>query len=133
MCEQQTHRGVPVAADRSMTLYTSKEDSFLSRIITASFEDDGVLDVSAQDMGEFVKEMWGDSDYEFGVRLKPEAQDHLFDVLRAGQSVESLPDNANAALLALLRQRFAGKHGAVDDLRALLDQHAIAYDWWQWV
>ena len=41
-------------------------------VIWAGLSDDGHLTVTGQDMGPSVERMWGDSDYEYGIRIKPE-------------------------------------------------------------
>ena len=41
------------------------------RSVRLVIEDDGCIRLEAQDMGPTVENIWGDSDYEFWVRVKP--------------------------------------------------------------
>ena len=69
------------------------------RSICVTLEPDGALMLDAQDMGPLVKEVWGDSDYEFWRRIPSEAAARL--------------------AFALLRKLYANREQAVDELRAL--------------
>ena len=71
-----------------------------------TLEPDGTLMLDAQDMGPLVKEVWGDSDYEFGYRVPPEAVGKLACVL--------------------LRKLYAGREQAVDEMRALCAAEGVA-------
>jgi hypothetical protein len=73
----------------------------------------GAVRIDAQDMGESVKEIWGDSDYEFWVDV-PETQ------------LEKL-------LFALLREKYFGRIGAVDEFRDFCQANKIEHKWDNWV
>jgi hypothetical protein len=77
------------------------------RSIIATLEADGTLMLDAQDMGPLVKEVWGDSDYEFWCRIPAEAAGRL--------------------AYALLRKFYANREQAVDELRALCAAENIAH------
>jgi hypothetical protein len=81
----------------SEEIFRQEGDNFRSIMVT--LEADGVLQVDAQDMGPLVKEVWGDSDYEFWCRIPPEAVGKL--------------------AYALIRKHYAGREQAVDEIRAL--------------
>ncbi|MBU6499780.1 MAG: hypothetical protein KGJ41_16785 [Rhodospirillales bacterium] len=73
---------------------------------------DGAIRVDAQDMGEPVEKIWHDSDYEFWV---------------------DVPTAAVAKLaFVLLRERFMGRAGAVDELTALCKREGIEHKWGSW-
>src|SRR5579863_7521895 len=88
-----------LAASRKMTqphsieLYRQEGDPFRSvRLIVNA---DGSIRIDAQDMGKRVEEIWGDSDYEFWVDVPASALRKL--------------------VFALLREKYAGRAGAVDE------------------
>ncbi|MGI9336143.1 MAG: hypothetical protein ACR2RL_23600 [Gammaproteobacteria bacterium] len=70
------------------------------------------IDMSAQDMGPSVEHFWGDSDYEFGVRVKPE--------------------HVNALVFALLKDKYEGAISGVDEFRSFCKANKIPCDWWNW-
>ena len=78
------------------------------RSIIATLEPDGTLMLDAQDMGPPVKEVWGDSDYEFWCRVPPEGVAKL--------------------AYALLRKLYADREQAVDELRALCAAENIPHE-----
>ncbi len=90
----------------SEELYRQEGDNFRSIRVTLS--EDGGLMLDAQDMGPLVKQVWGDSDYEFWCRIPPEG----------------------AAKLAyvLLKQLYANREQAVDELRKLCAAENIPHE-----
>ena len=78
------------------------------RSIIATLEADGTLMLDAQDMGPLVKEVWGDSDYEFWCSIPAEAAGRL--------------------AYALLRKLYANREQAVDELRALCAAENIPHE-----
>lgn len=90
----------------SEEIFRKEGENFRSIIVT--LEADGTLMLDAQDMGALVKEVWGDSDYEFWCRIPPEG----------------------AAKLAyvLLRELYANREQAVDELRALCAAENIPHE-----
>jgi hypothetical protein len=90
----------------SEEIFRQEGDNFRSIIVT--LEPDGTLMLDAQDMGSLVKEVWGDSDYEFWCRIPPEA----------------------AAKLAyvLLKKLYAGREQAVEELRTLCAAENIPHE-----
>ena len=45
------------------------QDGVEYRSVDLALEANGSLDLSAQDVGPMVREYWGDSDYEYGIRI----------------------------------------------------------------
>jgi hypothetical protein len=88
----------------SEEIFRQEGENFRSIMVT--LEADGVLQVDAQDMGPLVKEVWGDSDYEFWCRIPPEAMGKL--------------------AYALIRKHYAGREQAVDEIRALCAEASVA-------
>jgi len=82
------------------------------RSVHLIIEDGGCIRLEAQDMGTTVENGWGDSDYEFAVRVKP----------------------ASLAKLAfeLLREKFSGQLGAVDAFRDWCKSHDVEYEFDSW-
>jgi hypothetical protein len=68
--------------------------------------------MDAQDMGEFVEKIWGDEDYEFWVDVPATALPKL--------------------VFALLRDRYVGRAGAVDEFRDFCKQNGIDHEWSSW-
>jgi hypothetical protein len=73
--------------------------------ISAEIREDGDLQLSGQDIGKVPLEVFGDSDYEYWLRV-PAAQKDLL-------------------LLALIEALYKGDVGAVSKLRALLEARKI--------
>ncbi len=87
----------------STELYRQEGDNF--RSVRLSVTADGSVRLDAQDMGKFVEEVWGDSDYEFGVDVPATALRKL--------------------VFSLLREKYAGRSGAVDEFRAFCKREDI--------
>jgi hypothetical protein len=88
-------------------LFRREGDNF--RAVNLSVDADGSLRLQAQDMGKHVDETWGDSDYEFWVHVPSEEIRKL--------------------AFALLREKYAGREGAVDEFRDFCKREAIGHEW----
>jgi hypothetical protein len=97
----------------SQTIEIARQDGTEFRSVYLSLEDDGTIKMDAQDMGPTVTQFWGDSDYEFWVRVPP----------------ASLPKLA----FELLREKFAGQLGAVDAFGDWCTQHGVQHEFGSWV
>jgi hypothetical protein len=84
-------------------IFRQEGESFRSVCVT--LEPDGTLMLDAQDMGPLVKEVWGDSDYEFWCRVPPAAVGKL--------------------AFVLLKKLYAGREQAVDEMRTLCAAEGI--------
>ena len=84
-------------------IYRQEGDNFRSIMVT--LEADGTLMLDAQDMGPLVKEVWGDSDYEFWCRIPPHA--------------------AGKLAYVLLKKLYAGREQAVTEVRDLCAAEGI--------
>jgi hypothetical protein len=82
------------------------------RSVHLSIREDGSVYLSAQDMGKTVKEFWGDDDYEFGVEVPATALRKL--------------------VFALIREKYAGRSGAVDEFTAFCKAEGIEQSWDSW-
>lgn len=91
----------------SANLYRKEGDPF--RSVHLYVEADGSVRLDAQDMGTRVKEIWGDSDYEFSVDVP-------------GTALRKLA-------FALLREKYAGRDKAVDEFRAFCEREDIEHEW----
>ncbi len=91
----------------SAEVYRQEGDNF--RSVNVSVDADGSLQLQAQDMGKRVEEIWGDSDYEFWVHV---------------------PSTEICKLaFALLREKYSGREGAVDEFRSFCKREAIEHEW----
>ncbi len=92
------------AADEAIEIYRDAAPG-ARRVIWVEGTDGGGVQLIAQDLGERVKEAWGDSDYEFWFAVAPDAVRPL--------------------LFALLADRFGGRADAVDAFRAWCVERGI--------
>ena len=97
----------------SQVIEIARQEGTEFRSVHLSLEDDGAIKMDAQDIGPTVTEFWGESDYEFWVRVPP----------------TSLPKLA----FELLREKFAGQLGAVDALRSWCEAHGIEHEFDSWI
>ena len=97
----------------SHAIEIARQEGTEFRSVRLTLEDDGAIKMDAQDIGPTVTEFWGDSDYEFWVRVPP----------------ASLPKLA----FELLREKFAGQLGAIDALRTWCGAHGIAHEFDSWI
>ncbi len=91
----------------SIELYLQEADNF--RSVRLAVHADGSVRLDAQDMGKLVEEVWGDTDYEFCVDVPATALRKL--------------------AFILLRDRYAGRSGAVDEFRAFCKREGIEHKW----
>ena len=89
-----------------------REEGENFRSVYVRLEADGTVVVDTQDMGKLVEEWWGDSDYEFWVRIPP----------------------AEVSRLAweLIRKHYAGRVSAVDEIRDLCSKAGIKAESGSW-
>jgi hypothetical protein len=90
-----------------------REQGTNSRFVSLTVKPDGSVLMETQDMGENVERIWGDSDYEFWIDVPAAALPKL--------------------VFALLRDRYAGQAGAVDQFRDFCKKEAIEHKWDSWV
>ncbi len=83
-----------------------------SRSVRLSVHADGSVRLDAQDMGTDVEAIWGDTDYEFWVDVP-------------GTALRKL-------VFALLREKYAGRDGAVGEFRAFCGKEEIEHRWDSW-
>ena len=91
----------------SAEVFRKEGDPF--RSVNLSINADGSVRLEAQDMGTRVEEIWGDSDYEFWVDVPATALCKL--------------------VFALLREKYAGRDKAVDELTAFCKREGIEHKW----
>jgi hypothetical protein len=95
----------------STELYRQEGAEF--RSVCLAVNADGSVKLDAQDMGPGVEKIWGDDDYEFWVDV-PAAALHKM-------------------VFALLREKYSGRGGAVDEFRAFCKKEGIEHKWDSWV
>jgi hypothetical protein len=96
---------------RSAELYRQEGAEY--RSIRLTVHPDGSVRLDAHDMGKLTEEMWGDTDYEFWVDVPATALSKL--------------------VFALIREKYAGRSGAVDEFRAFCQKEEIAHEWDSWI
>jgi hypothetical protein len=97
----------------SHAIELARQEGTEFRSVRLSVEDDGAIKMDAQDIGPAVTQFWGDSDYEFWVRIPPAAVPKL--------------------AFELLREKFAGQTGAIDAFRAWCTAHEVAHEFDSWI
>ena len=85
-----------------------RQEGANSRFVNLTVKPDGSVLMEAQDMGEKVEQIWGDSDYEYWVHVAP----------------PSLPKLA----FELLREKFAGRLDAVEAFRDWCQAHGVEHE-----
>lgn len=79
------------------------------RSVRLSVHADGSVCLDTQDMGKLVEEIWGDSDYEFSVDVPAGALPKL--------------------VFALLKEKYLGRAGAVDEFQDFCKNAGIEHQW----
>jgi hypothetical protein len=97
----------------SHVIEIARQEGTEFRSVRLALEDDGSINMDAQDIGPTVTSIWGDSDYEFWVRVAP----------------PSLPKLA----FELLREKYAGQLGGVDAFRDWCKAHGVEHEFGSWV
>src|SRR3954453_22018744 len=82
------------------------------RSVRMTVRSDGQIKLKSQDMGTTVREFWGVDEYEYGVRVSPSQLPKL--------------------VWALLRERYAGRSGAVDEFTEFCKKEGIEHGWDSW-
>ncbi len=92
--------------------------------IEAFFEAGGGLVVEGYDIGKTVQEYWGDSDYEYAVRVPPPEVFKLYALL-------AVPENDQAGLLGRLHSQF-NTNTCFSEFREFLDRNGIQSEGSSW-
>lgn len=111
----------PICAMPHVTLYQEKV-ARLKCIVTATIDESGQLVVEGYDSGELVERTWGDSDYEYSLKLKIASVEKL---------KQHLEVNKDEGLLLKIQQEFGGAR-AFSQFKNFLDQKEIEYDYFSW-
>jgi hypothetical protein len=105
-----SREGTKVPEAYSAELYRQEGDNF--RSVRLNVRSDGSIRLDAQDMGKLVEEVWGDDDYEFWVDVPATALHKL--------------------VFALIREKYSGRSGSVDEFRAFCTKEGIEHKWDSW-
>ncbi|MBL8838583.1 MAG: hypothetical protein JNL66_20190 [Alphaproteobacteria bacterium] len=97
---------------KRMTVVLFERDAPTHSRVQAVVEADGGVTIDAVDAGPLVREVWGDDDYEYALKVPAAQKDRL--------------------LLALLRRHYGGHANAFAEIRTMLNDNAIAYDFDSW-
>ncbi len=92
--------------------------------IEAYFEGD-LLIIDGYDIGSRVKEYWGDSDYEYSVKIPATGIEFLYHYL-------DVEKNNQSKLLHALAQRY-NTNSCYSDIRKLMEDNKIICEGFSWV
>ena len=92
----------------SQVIEIARQEGKQFRRVDLMLKDDGAVVLEGQDMGPAVETVWGDTDYEYWVRVAP----------------SSLPKLA----FELLREKFAGRLDAVAAFRDWCQVHGVEHE-----
>lgn len=106
----------------SVTLFELKNEGIRINI-SAYFEGD-VLVVDGYDIGKTVEEFWGDSDYEYVVKIPAPGVEFLYQYF-------GIATGAKHELLQALANRY-NSNFCYSEIRQLLDDHKIKYEGFTW-
>lgn len=82
---------------------------------------DGALTFAGHDLGSYVEDFWGDSDYEYWIELDKENTGKLFALIHGEKDPE-----------AALRREFSGLEGC-SRLREMCTENGIKYSFFSYV
>lgn len=102
----------------------SEADGNVRSIIAYVDPDTGDLVIDGQDVGPIVERMWGDSDYEYWLRIPHTHKTPLCQTLSDQPAPPAKPGELDEMLLGLLETRFRGD-GAFTAIREWCEAHAI--------
>jgi len=92
----------------SQVIEIARQEGTEFRRVDLMLKDDGAIVLEGQDMGPAVEQIWGDTDYEYWVRVAP----------------ASLPKLA----FELLREKFAGRLDAGEAFRDWCRVHGVEHE-----
>ena len=101
-----------------------------SRFVEAEINDNGDLVISGQDVGKAPLEFWGDSDYEYWLKVISENKDKLLKALIEYCEKHSMPipaksRNKDRDLLAIIKLIFGGRSTAFEKFQRFLKRQDI--------
>jgi len=108
--------------NESLTLYDFKSDN-LNVNIFAAFEESNLV-IDGCDSGAFVKDMFGDGDYEYKMTVLHGNLPDLFRILQ-------VKPGANGELLEQIHRQFSGEK-CFSAIREFLDANKIKYEYFSW-
>jgi len=113
--------------ERVVQLFAGQVRAGLSCSIRAYVDDEsGDLVIETQDIGASVEAVWGDSDYEYWIRVEAANKDVLVRHLSEEMPV-SRDKDIDGQLLSLLKDRYGGSYQASSDFRKWLEERDIPY------
>ena len=106
----------------AVTLFELKNEG-IKISITAYFEKD-ILVIDGYDIGKTVEEYWGDSDYEYVLRIPSAGISFLYKHLNVFEGDQQ-------ALLHVLAKRY-NSNSCFSEIRQLLDDNKVSYEGFTW-
>jgi hypothetical protein len=89
-----------------------RERPGLAESIWVNLDANGSLNFHGQDLGDDIKPIWGDDEYEYGI-IVPSAE-------------------IGRLVLLLLKEKYDGDIGAVDKFQKFCKDNKIANEFWSW-
>lgn len=104
------------------------------RFIDASINENGDLVVSGQDFGPIVRELFGDSDYEYWLTVASDNKDKVLKALvkhffQIEVDTSSPAQDKDKTLLTLLERVYGGHSLVVTEFREFLETNSIPFKW----
>jgi hypothetical protein len=97
-----------------VTLFRHKHPE-IETCIQAYFNEEGELIIDGYDIGNRVKEIWGESDYEYAYRINPDSVKQLYNIL-------GLNHGDKLALLEAIKSKF-NDNSAYTELGKFMDEN----------
>jgi len=92
--------------------------------VEARFEQDTLI-IDGYDIGKRVEEYWGDSDYEYSLKIPPQSVQQLYSLLGVEVGDKQL-------LLQELAKRY-NTNSCFSEIRKLLDDHHLTCEGFSWI
>jgi hypothetical protein len=123
---------------RHRTLLTSFGSERVRSTLAAGFNERGDLVLEGYDIGSFVEEVWGDSDYEYWLTLRRADLPRLAGALAAARGeAESAEADRERWLISMLQALFAPDAAPLhfrndSEFKTWLEEHTIPSEFSSW-
>lgn len=94
------------------------------KVTIEAYFDGEALIIDGYDIGKRVEEYWGDSDYEYQVKILPEGVEFFYRYL-------NIEPGRKSALLQALAQRF-NSNSCYSDIRSLIEKNKLPSEGFSW-
>jgi len=105
-----------------ISLYRHESEDI--RIYIDAYFESGELVVEGQDIGETVEKWWGDSDYEYGLKVQPSEADKLYPLFDVEKGDEE-------SLLSKIADKY-NTNTCFSDFMSFLSRNNIKFEAFTW-